>query len=70
MPYVRIEILEGRTEDQKAAIAASVTQALVEHAGANPQSVFVVFQDVAPQDWATGGTLVSRRNTGASKNHG
>ncbi|ARP93010.1 2-hydroxymuconate tautomerase [Bordetella genomosp. 13] len=70
MPYIRIEILEGRTEDQKAAIAASVTQALVEHAGANPQSVFVVFQDVAPQDWAVGGTLISRRHTGASKGHG
>ncbi|SAH86144.1 4-oxalocrotonate tautomerase [Bordetella ansorpii] len=69
MPYVRIEILEGRTEDQKAAIAASVTQALVEHAGANPQSVFVVFDDVAPQNWATAGTLVSRRNA-APKSHG
>ncbi|WP_144636869.1 2-hydroxymuconate tautomerase [Bordetella genomosp. 13] len=69
MPYVRIEILEGRTEDQKAAIAASVTQALVEHAGANPQSVFVVFQDVAAHDWAVAGTLISRRGA-APKGHG
>lgn len=61
MPYVRIELIEGRTEDQKAAIAQAVTQAMVEHGGANPQSVFVVFEDVAPQNWAVSGTLIARR---------
>ena len=61
MPYVRIELVAGRSEDQKAAIAAAVTQAMVEHGGANPQSVWVVFDDVQKQNWATGGTLMSRK---------
>jgi len=61
VPYVKIEMLKGRSEEQKAAIASTVTQALVEHGGANAASVFVVFQDVEAGDWATGGTLVSQK---------
>jgi 4-oxalocrotonate tautomerase len=61
MPYVRIEMLSGRSDDQKAALAKAVTDAMVAHAGATPGSVFVVFQDVPASDWAVGGTLISRR---------
>ncbi len=63
MPYVRIEVIEGRSEEQKARIAEAVTQALVEHGGAKPASVFVVFEDVKAQNWAVGGQLVSRRSS-------
>lgn len=62
MPYVKIEMLAGRTEQQKAEIARVVTDALVQHGNAKPESVFVVFDDVEKQNWATGGTLVSQRN--------
>lgn len=61
MPYVKIEMLDGRTEEQKARIAEAVTTALVEHGGAKADSVFVVFQDVPKHDWAVGGTLLSQR---------
>mgnify|MGYP001362358738 CR=1 FL=1 len=61
MPYVRVEMLQGRTEAQKAAIAQAITDALVAHAKATPQSVFVVFDDVPAENWAIGGTLISQR---------
>jgi len=61
MPYVKIELLKGRNEDQKARIAQAVTDALVEHGGATAGSVFVVFDDVEKHDWAVGGTLLSRK---------
>jgi 4-oxalocrotonate tautomerase len=61
MPYVKIEMLAGRSEEQKAEIARIVTAALVEHAGATPSSVFVVFDDYERHNWATGGELISRR---------
>lgn len=66
MPYVRIEMLEGRSTEQKAAIANAVTQALVEHAGASPQSVFVVFESVRRDDWAVGGQLIADRSPSVS----
>ena len=59
MPYVRIEMLEGRTDKEKSAIAESVTQALVEHGRTKADSVFVVFKDVSASNWARAGILLS-----------
>jgi len=61
MPYVRVEMLAGRSEDQKAAMAKAITDALVDHGSAKPDTVFVVFEDVRKEDWAVGGMLMSRR---------
>lgn len=61
MPYVKVEMVKGRTEDQKAAMAEAITEALVKLGGATPQSVWVVFQDVEKEDWASGGKLMSRK---------
>jgi 4-oxalocrotonate tautomerase len=61
MPYVKIDLLKGRTEEQKADIARVVTDALVQYGNAKAESVFVVFSDYEKQDWAVGGTLVSQK---------
>jgi len=61
MPYVRVELLEGRSEEKKAELARRITQAMVECAGTSPESVFVVFEDVKAQNWAIGGELISER---------
>jgi len=59
MPMIRIEMFEGRTPEQKRACAEAVTKAFVETCGGTPQSVSIIFTDVARQDWATGGRLAS-----------
>ncbi|WP_019937635.1 4-oxalocrotonate tautomerase [Bordetella sp. FB-8] len=61
MPYIRVEMLEGRSDEQKAKLAQAITNAMVEHAGAKPDSIFVVIEDVKKSNWATGGTLMSQR---------
>jgi 4-oxalocrotonate tautomerase len=61
MPYVKVELIKGRTEEQKAAMAEAITEALVKLGGAAPQSVWVVFDDVEKENWATGGKLMSRK---------
>jgi 4-oxalocrotonate tautomerase len=61
MPYVKIEMLTGRSEEQKAAVSKAVTDALVELAGAKPETVFIVFDDVSAGNWASGGELLSRK---------
>lgn len=60
MPYVKIEMLDGRTADQKAALARAITDAFVEHAGAKRESVWVVIDDVARSNWAIGGELLEK----------
>lgn len=59
MPYVKIELLEGATRDQKAALVADVTQSLVDRLGKRPEQVFVVIQEVSPDDWGAAGRLIS-----------
>jgi len=61
MPYVKIEVIEGITRDQKAGLVADVTQSLVSRLGKRPEQVFVVIQEVSPDDWGAAGQLVSDR---------
>lgn len=61
MPTIRIDLFEGRTTEQKAALAAKITTACVEVLGSNPDSVDVLFFDVARQNWASGGVLWSEK---------
>ncbi len=61
MPTIRVEMFEGRTPEQKRALAAALTDACVRTIGATPASVDILFFDIAKQDWASGGTLWSDR---------
>jgi len=59
MPSIRVELFEGRTFEQKRALARALTEATVRTLGGSPDGVDVVFFDIARHDWATGGTLWS-----------
>ncbi len=59
MPTIRVELFEGRTVEQKRALAKALTDATVATLGGSPDGVDIVFFDIARQDWATGGTLWS-----------
>jgi 4-oxalocrotonate tautomerase len=61
MPTLRVELFEGRTPEQKAALAKALTEACVRVLGGSPGGVDVVFYDIARHDWATGGALWSDR---------
>jgi len=62
MPTIRVELFEGRSQMQKAALAARLTQACVEVLGGAAAGVDVIFSDVARHDWATGGVLWSQHD--------
>lgn len=59
MPTIRVELFEGRTPEQKAALAREITAACVRVLGGQPGSVDILFYDIKRSDWATGGTLWS-----------
>lgn len=59
MPTIRVELFEGRTAEQKAALARELTEACVRVLGGKPDGVDVLFFDVARHNWATGGQLWS-----------
>jgi 4-oxalocrotonate tautomerase len=59
MPTIHVELFEGRTIEQKAALARALTDACVQVLGGSAASVDVIYRDVARHDWATGGRLWS-----------
>ncbi|MEY5099775.1 MAG: hypothetical protein RJA36_2494 [Pseudomonadota bacterium] len=59
MPTLRVELFEGRTPQQKAALAKELTDACVRVLGGSPDAVDILFFDIARHDWSTGGQLWS-----------
>ena len=59
MPVIRVELFAGRTREQKSAFTKAVTDAFVTTCGGTPQSVQVIFQDIAKDDWDVAGRLAS-----------
>jgi 4-oxalocrotonate tautomerase len=59
MPIVRVELLEGRTAEQKRDFAKAVTDAAVKTLGCTPGSIHVIIEEVKRENWATGGKLWS-----------
>ena len=59
MPTIRVEMFEGRTVEQKRALAQALTEATARTLEMSPDGVDVVFFDIPKHDWATGGKLWS-----------
>ncbi len=62
MPWIRIDLSTGRTEEQKREAAEAITEAMVKFCNCTPESVSIVFSDVAPENWAFAGQLLSLKN--------
>jgi len=58
MPLVQVTMLTGRTADQKRKLAARITDAMVEEAGARREAVVVAFNEVSNESYASGGVLM------------
>lgn len=59
MPTYHIEMMEGRTVEQKKKLVAEITRVSVEILGGVSDSVDVIITDIKRENWATGGKLWS-----------
>ena len=59
MPIIRVEMLKGRTVEQKRALAEKLTDSFIEACGGNKASINVLISDVEAEDWAIGAQLLS-----------
>lgn len=57
MPIVQIEILEGRTVEQKRKMVEKVTEALVESINCSRDAVWVIIREMKKENFSTGGKL-------------
>lgn len=61
MPTYHVEMMEGRTVEQKKKLVAEITRVSVEILGGVADSVDVIITDIKRENWATGGKLWSER---------
>jgi 4-oxalocrotonate tautomerase len=61
MPLIEIHLLEGRTDDQKRALLASVTRAVQDSVGAPLESIRVWIQEFSPKEYMAAGVLAADR---------
>ncbi len=59
MPTYHVEMMEGRTVDQKKKLVEAITRVSVEILGGVPDSVDIIITDIKRENWATGGKLWS-----------
>jgi len=57
VPFVQIELLEGRTLEQKRLLVEKVTQAIVESIGAPAEKVTIIVRDMSKENYASAGKL-------------
>ena len=62
MPTYHIEMIEGRTAEQKKKLVEEITRVSVEVLGGTPEMVDILITDVKRENWATGGRLWSERS--------
>lgn len=64
MPVVTVQLFEGRTLEQKRKLVRAITDAMVEHAGARPDALHVILQEIPKENWGRAGVLgVDRTDT-------
>lgn len=59
MPTYHIELMEGRSLEQKKKLAEEITRVSVEVLGSQPEAVDILFVEIKRENWATGGRLWS-----------
>ena len=60
MPIAYINIMEGRSDEQKEAMVAEVTAAISRTIGAPEETIRVLINDVPKQNWGIGGTSAKK----------
>ncbi|MCH7895537.1 MAG: 4-oxalocrotonate tautomerase [candidate division NC10 bacterium] len=61
MPVVHIQMIEGRSVEQKRQLAEAITRALVDIAKTAPEAVNIVIDDYPRTNWAKAGKLMSEQ---------
>ncbi|MCX5813154.1 MAG: 2-hydroxymuconate tautomerase family protein [Proteobacteria bacterium] len=57
MPIIQVNLIEGRTVEQKRKLVAGITDAVVKSLDVEPDTVKIILKDMAKHDYAIAGVL-------------
>ncbi len=59
MPFINVKVAGTLTAEQKKEIASRFSDTLFKVASKNPDSTYIVFEEVERENWAVGSRLLS-----------
>ena len=57
MPIIQVNLMEGRTVDQKRKVVKEITNAVVKSLDVPPDAVRIILQEMSKENYAIAGTL-------------
>jgi 4-oxalocrotonate tautomerase len=57
MPYVNVKVVGKLSKEQKKNISKEISESLLKHAGKPKDHTYIVFDEVAGENWAKGEQL-------------
>jgi 4-oxalocrotonate tautomerase len=67
VPIIQVNMLEGRTTEQKRKLVAGITTAVIAALGVQPEQVRVMINELGEDDYAIGGKTAAERGMTAAK---
>ena len=64
MPIIRVEMISGRTREQKRNLVKELTLAFNRTCGAKPEDVQIVIADIDKENWGDAGNLMADKSPG------
>jgi len=61
MPFIHVNMFEGRTVDQKRKMVAAMTEAVTKSLEIKPEAVHIIIHEMPKQNFSTAGILASER---------
>jgi len=61
VPIIQVNMLEGRTTEQKRKLVSGITTAVVDALGVAPEQVRVMIHELGKDDFAIGGKTAAER---------
>ena len=58
MPFIHVELVEGRTQEQKEGLVKDITEAVVKNAGVPKERVHVIINEMKHGNYGHGGEMV------------
>jgi 4-oxalocrotonate tautomerase len=59
MPFITVQLIEGRSVEQKHALIKEISEAAIRVLDADPDDVWIVINEVTAEDWGVGGVPVA-----------
>lgn len=61
MPIIRVELWQGRSLEQKRELVEALSRETARITGCQEESVYVIIDEVAKENWGAGGRLCSEK---------